>query len=272
MTTVVVSVVLTLAVQSTFLLVTKLPSQLHKSKGMLSKLRTREDSEFAIVQKINEEITAAVDGFDRWLEHFEVYGHRKDGEPIDRAYFRSVLPELSSTLGRLQGLSTSGNKTYPTDPLPDFIWLYEQARRISKSLIYFEKSVEVDFGFESSEFALFTSRVRARFEQLPHEMAIMQVDLRVELSQLEAEMIDIKTQTKVVGLFLLGSSFFLSKTLIETFSLNIGLGKSAPAVGLLSGVFTTVLVWIPVSKFFRTANDEQVTKTPETEQVKKLQG
>src|SRR5665213_4251554 len=236
--TIAASVVLSLTVQGAYYVFMKFPGQLRKNVATLNQLKAREDSGYAVYKNVIEEIGLAAPKFDAWKLQLTVCKNRADGELIDRAYFLTVLPELTTLLGRLRGLSSVFVPRYPTDLLPDFIWLLEQGRRISKTLASFENISEINLTFELSDIEMVEAKVRARLEQIPHEAEILQADTRIEIEHLAAEVSETRRRFLAATSFL-GFVFALSSVLafdkimshfkmqiLENIGLSVGLSIS----------------------------------------------
>jgi hypothetical protein len=242
--TVATSIGLTLAIQGGYFSFIKLPGQIRRSIATLDRLKTREIAANRIYRNVRKEVRLAYEEFAEWKSELSLCLPLEEGKLVKRGYFRDVLPTLTSRLGRMQGLLTSTTTIFSTDPLPDFIWLFEQARRVSKTLISYQKLSETDLEFELSDIQMVESRLTARIDQMTHEVDILQADLHLEISNLQAEIEETKMRFTTVSLFF---------SLIVVAMINYWSEKYFRHIGLrefTSSLLSVICAWPLVMGFY----------------------
>jgi hypothetical protein len=217
------SVIVTLTVQGAYFVFMKFPGMLHKHMAALARMRVEENSSYAIYKNVQNEIKAAKPLLDGWKLRLMACCESEDQAMAEREYFREVLPKLTATLGRLQGLSSSLAIQYSTDPLPDFIWLFDKARRLSRTLASYSAAPEIDLVFELSDIQMVEQKVNARLEQMPYELEMLQVRFREGIEQLSADISEMRER-------FVGASLLL--ILVITYLAVLGLLRVLPHVAL----------------------------------------
>jgi hypothetical protein len=175
-----------------------------------------------------------------------------DDKPVDRDYFRGILPVLTKRLGRLQGLSTSLTSYFSTDPLPDLILLYERARQISKTFASYQSLSETEMTFELSDISVVLSRICARFEQMPYEVDILQADVYAKICELEADVLETRSRFSAVKYFFGALIFLTADYLVNKVSLTGAMRPIARAVLGWAAAYSVAAVFcILATRYYR---------------------
>ena len=247
--TVAISVGSTLTIQGIYYIAMRFPYQLHKDKASLRRLVDIANAKRSISVRIGQGLKEADAPFETWREHLQIVQNKREGDLIDRNYFRDIIPSLASSLGRLKGLGTTQDSSGLNEVLSDLIWLYEKALRLSKSIASFEALSDSVLLSESSDIAMIDAKIKARFEQTADETQVEYANFSKEIEDLFADVRDTYRRFTATAIFV--SLFIGTAGAVISNAVDDHLKLHGPihALTMATGIFLPALLMVTFVHF-----------------------